>query len=380
MVNNAFYQTLNDLTTAFSQGDSTFKIVDYHSFIDMGKRLQDMNAADLANGFLTPLMNKVKVTVNTFRSYNPDLPDMFKGESAMGIVEILSHAFYNARQAPFIGLVDTNDDSMIDFAKPEVTAQYFDKTNSWQVFRSITDTELRGAWTSPFAMDNFIQSLLGAVANSNKLHREVARYNLLNGAMDEVLLYGVKVTTENTFGNQIDLVAVYNSYTAAADQVTVANCLHNPTFVRWAVSYINMFRKWMEKPSTRMNLGGLKTFTPRESQRVKISAVFDSAIRRSLWELYRTEGAMLGDYEVLPFWQNQSGVDSIYTESQGGNVGDKANIVCVVYDDYALGEYLDFESVTNERNNKKLYTTYYYNYVYRYVNNKNANMVLFTLG
>ena len=381
-VNNAFYETLNELTQTFTEGDPEWGIVDYASFIDSGKKIADMDIADVQNGFLSPLMNRIKVVVDTFRSYEPDLPDMYKGAADMGIVQYLTHVFYETRQAPFIGLTDTEDDSMIDFAKPSVEVDYFTETNSWQVYRSITDTELRGAWNSPQAMDSFIQSLLGAVANSNKLHREVARYNLLAGAIHDVYeAPGGGTQTEGTLSQNIDLVGVYNSFTPEADQVTAADCLYNKDFVRWAVSYINAFREWMKKPSTKLNSAGVKTFTPRDSQRLKISTEFDAAIRRSLWQLYYREGAELSDYEVLPYWQNQEGLTAISVEGTGGEaVPAYWPVVCVLYDDYALAEFLDFESTTSERNNKKLYTTYYYNYVYRYIHNKNANFVVFTLG
>lgn len=381
MVNNTFYSTINQLTQQFTQGGDLV-ITDYSSFIDAGRVLADLEPEQLQNGFLAPLMNKVVATVDTFRSYDPALPDMFQGTSDFGVVEILAHTFYNARQAPFIGLVDTTDDSMIDFKKPEIEARYYTDTNAWQTYISVSDVELRGAWRSPATMDAFIQSLLGAVANSNRLHREVARINNIAGAIGhlhelEQLNNNVRVATENQTGQYIDLLAIYNSI-YPDDTVTVGNALHVPQFVRWAVSYINMFKLWMEKPHDDMNAAGILTFTPRAAQRTKISTVFDSAIRRSLWDIYRTEGALLGDYEAVPYWQNTDKAQAVSVE--GGAAGDYINVLAVVYDDYALQEYKDLESVSSERNNKKLYNTYYYNFAYRYIRNENANFVMFTLG
>ena len=379
-INNNFYQTLNELTTLYTTGDTnqTVGIVDYDSFVDAGRVIADMNITQLKNGFLDNLMNKVQLTVDTFRSYEPLMADMYKGSTRGGIVEILSHTFYNVRQAPFINLQPTSDDSMIDFVKPQIEARYYVDENAWQLPISITDTQLRAAWRSPEAMDSFIQSILGDVANSNNLHKEVNRINTVNALINDTVANATRVTTLNTLGQYIDLLAIYN--TTVTTPLTDANALQTPEFVRWAVSYINMFKRWMRQPSPNLKAGGIQTFTPMRDQKTKISTIFDSAIERSLWNLYRTEGAMLSDYEVIPYWQNSKEANTVRVKPASGVSSARSNVLAVVYDTYALGEFVNLESVTSERNNKKLYTTYYYNYIMRYIRNENANFVVFTLG
>ena len=379
-INNNFYQTLNELTTLYTTGDtsSTVGIVDYDSFVDAGRQLAEMEITQLKNGFLDNLMNKVQLTVDTFRSYEPLMADMYKGSTRGGIVEILSHAFYNVRQAPFVNLQPSSDDSMIDFVKPQIEARYYVDENAWQLPISITDTQLRAAWRSPEAMDSFIQSQLGDVANSNNLHKEVNRINTINALINDTVANATRVTTLNTLGQYIDLLAIYN--TTVTTPLTADNALQTPEFVRWAVSYINMFKRWMRQPSPNLNAGGIQTFTPMRDQKTKISTIFDNAIERSLWNLYRTEGAMLSDYEVIPYWQNSKEADTVRVKPASGVASARSNVLAVVYDTYALGEFTNLESVTSERNNKKLYTTYYYNYIMRYIRNENANFVVFTLG
>ena len=379
-INNNFYQTLNELTTLYTTGDTnqTVGIVDYDSFVDAGRLLAEMEITQLKNGFLDNLMNKVQLTVDTFRSYEPLMADMYKGSTRGGIVEILSHTFYNVRQAPFVNLQPSSDDSMIDFVKPQIETRYYVDENSWQLPISITDTQLRAAWRSPEAMDSFIQSILGDVANSNNLHKEVNRINTVNALINDTVAHATRVTTLNTLGQYIDLLAIYN--TTVTTPLTADNALQTPEFVRWAVSYINMFKRWMRQPSPNLNAGGIQTFTPMRDQKTKISTIFDSAIERSLWNLYRTEGAMLSDYEVIPYWQNSKEADTVRVKPASGVSSARSNVLAVVYDTYALGEFTNLDSVTSERNNKKLYTTYYYNYIMRYIRNENANFVVFTLG
>ena len=395
-VNNEFYTMINALVNGFTKGFewTSQGRLDYNSFIDVGKTLNEKFTSDvLQNGFLLPLINKVQATVDTYRGYDPVLMDMYQGESDFGIVEIIAHTFYNVRQAPFINLQNTEDDSMIDFKKPEIAARYYTDTNSWQSYISVSDTELRGAFRSPAAMDGFIQSLLGDMANTNKLYREVSRLNNIAGAIgaafDAQQAAGGTVKVANKTGTYIDLLAVYKALYSDKTALTEDSALQDPEFVRWAVSYINMYKRWMEKPNNSMNEGKILTFTPQRDQKTKISSLFDSAIRRSLWDIYHTEGALLGDYEVLPFWQStgapmrvvaneQDSLSSASGPSEEGNT--YGNILAVVYDNYSLMEYKDYQSVSTERNNKKLYNTYYYNFAYRYIRNGNANFVAFALG
>lgn len=380
-INNNFYATINELVHDFTTNDIVASVVDYKTFVDAGRTLQQLSGTDLANGFLTPLMNKVQLTIDTFRAYQSDLAEMYKGTTRGGVIEMITHLFYSARQAPFINLQNTNDDSMIDFVKPEIRAKYYTDENAYQFVISRTDTELRAAWDSPEAMDAFLQTIIGDIANSNELGKEVSRLGLLGGAISEVLNNAnINSTTPKPTSQWVDLLGIYNTITGQTPALTKQNALMDKDFVRWSVSFINEFKQWMRKPSSSLNLGGVVTFTPLEAQRTKISADFDAAIRRSLWQLYNRDGAMLSDYEVLPYWgyQSEPGNVGVYVDGQGSDL--TGTVLACVYDDYALGEYVNLESVTSERNNKKLYTTYYWNGIRRYIRNDNANFVVFTLG
>lgn len=377
-INGNFYSTINSLVSYWEGKEITVPITDYWSFVDAGKTLQQMQATDLQNGFLNPLMNKVALTVDTFRAFEPIGEDLYKGSTNGGIVEMLSHVFYAARVAPFINLQNTNDDAAFVFSKPDIIANYYTDEQAWQIPISITDTELRAAWTSPERMDAFIQTILGDVANSGRLQKQVLRINTINAQASQVLTNATPVTAANKTGEYVKLVTVYNA--THTPTVTAADCLDNVEFVRWAVSYINMFKRWMTQPADDMNRGTNTTFTPGYAQRTKISTTFDSAITRSLVMAYNEQRTMLEDYEALPYFYDRDNPDSI-VKVDTADPANNANVrvAAMLYDDYALGEYVNLEDVTSMYNGMKKYTTYYYNYIYRYIRNNNANFVVFTL-
>lgn len=417
-INQNFYTTLNSLVNYYTtSGTITGSIVNYSTFIDAGKVLGDpsFDIKDLTNNFLTPLMNKVQMTIDTYRAYEPELFDLYQGDDRGGLVEVIQHTFYKARKAEFVNLPQryeesgvTKDklvdgmianDSMIDYVQTDIGVKYFIENNAWQVPISVTDTELRAAWTSPEAMAAFIERLLGDATNSVNLEREVARQNLLCAEMQDVETNGLAVTTNNGVGRNIKLITIYNSLQSTASSKVSTNpeqALQNTQFVRWCVSYIKQMQRMMTKPLAGFN-GALttgkrfKTFTPMRDQHLKIHSVFESAINRSLIDAYNEERSILQDYEVLAYWQYPQhqeaggGAVSTLTVLKDGADPEEttsytAPIVACLYDRFSLMEMRSLSNVSSERNNKKLYTTYYFNNMYKYIRNDSANFIVFTLA
>ena len=67
-VNKNFYTTINELTNRSITGDVTTPI-DAATWIDYGKSMQNLDGQNLVNGFLKNLLNRVKVVVDTYRTY-----------------------------------------------------------------------------------------------------------------------------------------------------------------------------------------------------------------------------------------------------------------------------------------------------------------------
>lgn len=400
MIDNNFYNTINSLVTSFNglhtyynpatqQTVNTMKpITDWDSFVDAGKVLADMEIQDLVNGFLTPLMNRITTYIDTVRAYEPALMDMYEGTDKGGVVQIITHKFYQVRQAPFINMTPTENDDSFTYAPPEVEARYYTEEVAWQLPISITTTQLRAAWENPQQMDAFIAGLLLDAANSNRLRREVARMNTLASRISDVYANGTNVNAYNGAGQCVNLVTIWNSIHPEGEQLDSNNALENINFTRWAVGVINMYMRKIEKANTKFNGAGLEVFTPKFDQRVKINDVFQNAMDLAYTSGIANEKATIDStYEILPYWQMDT-----YPDRVSAVRGDKAGVnddvtdadlsgrvIACLFDRYALMEFVNLEDVTSNFNAKKKYTTYYYNYIMRYVSNENANFVMFTL-
>jgi len=383
-VNNAFYTTLNALMTNVNSG---INVVDYDSFVDAGKVLSSMTYTKLVNEFLTPLMNKVQKTIMETPSYRGSLVDMYAGRLDYGVLEmLLMDKFYSMDASTFDGssIVDgTTYTDQFTVHMPDVQAVYYTESDSWQKTITIRDTDLKGAFENPDRMDRFISGIFMQITNSIEFAKETARLGVLAKAIKEAYSQTTETTDETTPAQHYGMVTIYNSI--AGTSYTSANAFYHPEFTRFVMATIYDLSRLMEKPLIGFNSQSFQTFTPPEYRRLKISSLFEKAIRMSMVGAYNPEYATLGDsYEVLPYWQVAQDGNLIQerlrieTAASGTSVPTEPIIACL-YDSRALGEMIQTEEVTNTRNDMRRYTNYHYLFNRLYWYNDHANFVIFTL-
>lgn len=379
-VNTSFYTTLNELMSR-ATGGTISAVVDYASFVDAGKVLSAMSISDLTNEFLTPLMNKVQKTINDNPSYQGSLIDMYKGKLDYGVLETIMGSFYSMAASTFDGNTITTGQTYTDqftVNLPDKTVMYHTKSDSWELDITIRDTDLKGAFVSPQAMDAFIASIMVDVANSLELAKEDARLGVVSSMISYASGASANITDETKGAVNYNLLAIYNDKFSTS--LTADDCLNNDSFVRFAVATIKDIKKLMGKPSTKFNRKSFKTFTPASKAKVKVNSLFEKAIQVSVIDAFNLENAVLGgEYETLPYWQNIDDRMRVTTNASGSTTYSPYVIACV-YDDRAIGEMVQLEDTEATRNAKRKYTNYHWQENYMYWENQYANFVIFTIG
>ena len=381
MVNTNFYTTLKELIDRATKGEVT-NVVDYASFVDAGKVLSAMSIQDLTNEFLTPLMNKVQKTINDNPSYQGSLIDMYKGKLDYGVLETIMGSFYDMSASTFDGLTLVNGQTYTDQFQvnlPEKTVLYHSISDSWELDITIRDTDLRGAFVSPQAMDSFISSIMIDVANSLEVAKEAARLNTVASMIATVENAMKENKTDETKGAiEYNLLDIYNLKTKST--LSTADCLNSDDFVRFAVATMKDIKKLMSKPSNKFNVKEFKTFTPAAKAKMKINSLFEKAIQVSVIDAFNMENAVLGgEYEVMPYWQNIDDRLHVTIKDDDTTTLSKA-VIGVIYDDRAIGEMVQLEATESTRNAKRKYTNYHFQENYMYWQNEYANFVVFTIG
>lgn len=379
-VNNNFYATINEL---FGRALGTVtNVVDYTSFVDEGKKLADMEIGQLVNTYLNPLMNKVQKTLANNPSYVGALTDMYTGKLDYGVLETITATFYDMSQSTFDGntLVDgTVYTDQFKYVHPDIKVTYHMNSDSWERDISIRDTDLRGAFTSPQAMDKLIQTIFISVGNSAEHAKEVSRLGLVADAIRLANGATAEEADDTAASRHYRLRSIYNA-THDTELDSAEAAMGSDDFVKWAILTINDISKLMEKPNTAFNPEGLKTFTPASMQRLKINSIFSKSIKRAVIGAFNPANMIfnVGTPEELVYWQN--GADRLrVTTNLSGSTTYSDHVAAVLYDERALLEMIQLEDTTSDRNNKRRYTTYHYQFNRMYAMNKYANFVIFTL-
>lgn len=381
-VNNEFYKTINELTNRSITGDVTVPI-DAATWIDYGKAMQALDGQLLANGFLKNLLNRVKVTVDTFRTYKGKFLGVYRDTADFGVIEMYKKKFYESRKAPFIGL-KTGDQFPFTVYLPDEDVTYFTDTNARQTPITIQTVELRGAFDSPEKMDRFINHIFSNIANSLELQREQARRALIVNGMRDVAVNHKPVSVPE-IGQPVqyyDLLAMYNN--ANNTQVLPKNALYDTNFIRFAVSAIQAAAVAMREVTDTMNGKGEKTFSA--NTHIVTAQPFKSAVTLTAMNTFNDNYLVDGvTGEVVSWWENSKQPLKITKQNATTYIGDETSSVdtqflAVMYDEFTFGEFVDLNNTTSQYNGEVDATNYYYNDVHRYVYNESAPLAVFGIG
>ena len=382
-VNNEFYKTINELTNRSITGAVTVPI-DAATWVDYGKAMQALDGQLLANGFLKNLLNRVKVTVDTFRTYKGKFLGVYRDTADFGVIEMYKKKFYESRKAPFIGL-KTGDQFPFTVYLPDEDVTYFTDTNARQTPITIQTVELRGAFDSPEKMDRFIDHIFSNIANSLELQREQARRALIVNGMRDVAV-NHKPAGVPSMGQPVqyyDLIAMYNNFSSTPiSEGEPTTALSKPDFVRFAVSAIQAAVVAMGEVTDKMNGKGEKTFSA--NTHIVTAQPFKSAVTLTAMNTFNDNYLVDGvTGETVSWWETPNNPMLITANNSTGPIDAALNPVyflAVAYDEFTFGEFVDLNNTTSQYNGEVDATNYYYNDVHRYVYNESAPLAVFGLG
>lgn len=391
-VNNNFYKTINQLMGYHANG-GTNAIVDYSSFIDAGRQITALTGQDLMNNFVSALMNKIGLTINTFRSYDGRYKSLIRGKLEYGdVIEIITNKFYDTQAAGFVNLTNGTSLDQWEVHKPDVDVNYYVKPNAYTIPITIQRDQLDKAWSNPAAMDNFIQGTIGYVVNSSEFARESGRIGLVANAIVDILHVDNQEGQPNSGKGELNTPAIsYNLWKIGRyhgilqPEDTLDKALVKPEFVRLAVQCILNASALMSTVNSKMNLAGIRTFTPEDSKHMFIHSALASAMRSWLYispDGIPVSAPKLTGYIEVPNWQNEEYpfdvVKGTMDTPEGSDKTTAKGVLAFLCDEYALGEYVRSESMDGTPYNARMKTfNYWYNVETKLVENTNANMAVF---
>ena len=350
------YSILNDVAKQ-SLGTEAIAVVDTQSFISLGDKVLKSDT-DTEN-FLSKLTDRIAKTVYSVRNYTGINKNLMREPFDYGVivqkihVEMPEAKENNAWKIGEQGYTPT----YAPVIKPTVSQKLFNKLSTWEIDVTIPDFMLKTAFLNESSMATFIDAIFTAMNNAMVMCAD-NNANLIRANFIGNKIYSAQPT------QAINLLSQYNTLTNA--NLTVASCLRDVDFLKWATMQISLWTKRMRVMSKLFNEDSNSKFTSGEYLVLDVLQDFASSTATFLQsDTYHKELVALPMYNEVPYWQGSgtsfafADTSKISVKIDGTNEVTQGGIIAVAYDYNAIGTTINEPRSTTERNNKDEYTNYY---------------------
>ena len=376
------FEIVND---ALKQTDGNLPLLqeDLSNIIDVGNSIFNANSFD---NYVKKLVDRIGKVVFVIRPYSGLAPSIYMDSVIWGsVTQKISSAVPEAVENESYELVNgaTYDPNQVNL--PDVYVKFFSKYVTFEVDRTITEKQLRSAFTGVAELDGFISMIFNEISKAFTIAIDNLIMRTINSAIADTLYKDYNSGTEFTGASHtraVNLLYLYNQRYSTT--LTAAQAVTTPEFIRFASYYMALYSDRLSRVSTLFNVGETQKFTPKEEQHFILLSEFARSADVFLQsDVYHNELTAITKYEVVPYWQG-SGVDyafdstsAINVISGSGNTVTTSGILGVMFDRYALGVTNIEQWVNTQYNAKADFVNYFYKYKAGYFNDLNENFVVF---
>lgn len=379
---NQIYGILNDITNEVV-GNSVVLQEDLSNIVDIGTAIFDATSTDR---FVKTLVDHIGKVVMVDRVYTGRSPSVLMDGWEYGAVleKITCNTLPTAVENESWELEDGQTYNQDQFYKPSVTAKFFNKRTTFEIDISVTDLQVRSAFSSPTQLNAFFSMIETNVQNSMTVKNDALIMRTINGFTGDTIYNDYNGTGLGTKSGTraINLLYLYNQ--TADVKLTAANCLQNAEFLKFAAK--TMFDKveQLANMSTLFNIGKLPRFTPRDRLHVVMHSQFVNAadfyLQSSTFHEQYTE---LPYHDTVAYWQGTgtafdfADASKIDVVTPSNNTVQASGILAVMFDRDALGVTNMNPRVTSHYNAKAEFTSMYHKRDAGYFNDYNENFIVF---
>ena len=376
------FEIVND---ALKQTDGKLPLLqeDLSNIIDVGNSIFNANSFD---NYVKKLVDRIGKVVFVIRPYSGLAPSIYMDSVIWGsVTQKISSAVPEAVENESYELVNgaSYDPNQVNL--PDVYVKFFSKYVTFEVDRTITEKQLRSAFTGVAELDGFISMIFNEISKAFTIAIDNLIMRTINSAIADTLYKDYNSGTEFTEASHtraVNLLYLYNQRYSTT--LTAAQAVTTPEFVRFASYYMALYSDRLSRVSTLFNVGETQKFTPKEEQHFILLSEFARSADVFLQsDVYHNELTAITKYEVVPYWQG-SGADyafdstsAINVISGSGNTVTASGILGVMFDRYALGVTNIEQWVNTQYNAKADFINYFYKYKAGYFNDLNENFVVF---
>ena len=375
--------TLINSVTEEVMGEQAITTEDLSNIVDIGTSIFNANAVD---HYVKSLVDHIGKVVFVNRPYSGNVPSVLMDGWEFGAVleKITMSELPEATENESWELTDGVSYDPNIFYKPKVEAKFFSKRVTFEIPISITEKQVKNAFSDATQLNAFISMIYNAVDKSMTAKLDNLVMRTINNMIGETIYddYGDDDLDSKSGVKAVNLLYKYN--TQFNKSITASDALTDPEFIRYASREIGLYVDRMSTLSTLFNIGGKDRFTSRDLLHVVILSDFARSADCYLQsDTYHENFTRLPKAETIPYWQGSGtdysfdSVSKIDIDTASGQSIETSGILGVMFDRDALGvSNLDRRTTTNYNPKAEFYNNWF-KFDAGYFNDINENFVVF---
>ena len=377
------YELMNTVTNEVL-GKADLVTEDLSNVVDIGAEIFNVNAVD---NYVRSLVDHIGKVVFVSRPYSGSVPSvLMDGWEYGSICEKISADMPEATENETWKLEDGTSYDPNIFYQPKVSAKFFNKRVTFEVPMSFTERQVKESFSSAAQLNGFVSMLYNEIDKSMTVKIDSLVMRTIANMIGTTVYSDYKATDHNAKSGvkAVNLLKLYKDRNASAADMTAAQAITHPDFIRFASYMMGMYEKRLANISTLFNVGGKARFTPADMLHVVLLADFASAAGAYLQsDTFHNEFVALPKAEIVPYWQ-ASGTDYAFSNTSqinikmpDGNTISVNGILGVMFDRDALGVCNKDRRVTTNYNAKGEFWNQWAKFDCEYFNDTNENFVVF---
>lgn len=343
---NQIYEIVNQITRE-QLGETIILNEDLSNVVDVGQAFENAHGLD---NFVRSLVDHIGRVVFVDRVLTSRVPSVLMDGWEFGsVLEKVRMELPEASENEEWELMDGTVYEQDKFTAPKVHAKFFNNRVTFEVAMSFTEKQVKSAFSSAMQLNAFMSMIYTSIQNSLTIKNDALILRTINALIGELLHseFSTGVYTGASGVRAVNLLYLYNQTVPTASQVTAANAMFDPGFIRFASYTIKNYIRRMQDMSTLFNIGGTEKFTPADRMHFVMLDEFKNAAEVYLYDglnQFNTEGIRLpANIETVSYWQG-SGIDYGFDSTSAINIktpsGDNvvaSGIIGVIFDRDTLG-------------------------------------------
>lgn len=329
---------------AQSEGKEDISSVAVDNIASFGDTLLTSSSNASKDIVFKTLLDRIGKTITDMLAYENKFAYIFKDAFHYGVVLQTLHVDnFEARTSGIYSDLDEDDvdEDIYKINLPTVHQKLFENQQPWEFKVTITDQQIKSAFTDETTLAAFINGIFTAMKNS------IIKYLETSARTVYCDLIAHKIVAEEADGvDTIHAVNVLQQYYDETGEVlTTNNWKYDADFLRWLTSMFTDYVGLFEEMSVIFNADGYETFTPKDMLHFVINNKVADNIKRFMQsDVYNKELVGLPAYREISSWQalgKRATLDKrLAVEVEYGTGANKkeveATVIAVMHDDRVL--------------------------------------------